>query len=359
MPRALYISAFIPSERAPHAGGQAAFQNLARLEREGYEVTALICTTERVAKSAMPPQQVVFRQTFIRLLSAWALALLQGECFCIFAWPLINTRAHVAFERRLRQEIRSGNYELIYIDFTQAILPTWKILSSASPAHRPTVRACVHDLYIQKLLRSDSLIARIFLGPTAAAERQLLQWVDEPITLSKKDSDLTRLLYDCKYTHISEWIPPAWVGGVKRRASTIALHEILFFANFDRLENTEAICWFVQHALPKVAEHYRGIRLVLAGAGSDRVKVPVTNVPIERLGFVEDPGKAFERCHISIAPLAFGAGVKFKVLEALACKVPVLGTSIALEGIERSELTHEATRDGYADAMIKLLDINT
>ena len=39
------------------------------------------------------------------------------------------------------------------------------------------------------------------------------------------------------------------------------------------------------------------------------------------------------RSRALIAPLFKGAGVKVKVVEALCCGTPVLGTSVALEGI--------------------------
>ena len=50
-------------------------------------------------------------------------------------------------------------------------------------------------------------------------------------------------------------------------------------------------------------------------------------------GWLLDPYVRIANAKALIAPLFQGAGVKVKVIEALACGTPVIGTSVALEGI--------------------------
>jgi glycosyltransferase involved in cell wall biosynthesis len=351
--RALYVSAFVPEEKAPHAGGQAAFQNRRELERQGFDVTTIVCTTEDVDETD-GPQLAIFRQTPLRMLVAWLHGLAFGPRFGVAAWAILNTRANLAFERRMRAELEAEDFKIFFCDFTQAMLPAWRAVQGLD--RHPVVRACAHDLFAQKLLRDPGLRARWSLGPVARVERDLLVWIDELIVLSPKDEALARLFYGCKGVRIKPFDPPPWVADVRREPDTIARHELLFFANFDRPENAEAAAWFVKHALPLVAQRHQDVRLVLAGAGSDRVTLPASPHVIERLGFVDDPAPVFSRCGLAIAPLAMGAGVKFKVLEALACGVPVFGTPVALEGIERSALVYEATRASFAQALSLLLE---
>ena len=56
-------------------------------------------------------------------------------------------------------------------------------------------------------------------------------------------------------------------------------------------------------------------------------------------GFVSDDklGELYENAAIVIAPLRFGAGVKGKVIEAMAKGVPVATTSVGAQGIEGAE----------------------
>lgn len=55
---------------------------------------------------------------------------------------------------------------------------------------------------------------------------------------------------------------------------------------------------------------------------------------MEYLGFMDNPYVQIAKCQALIAPLFNGAGVKVKVIEALALGTPVIGTDIAFEGIE-------------------------
>ena len=350
--RVLYVSAFIPDEHAPHAGGQAAFQNLVDLQREGFEVTLLVCTTERPLNGQMMSEGV-FRQNPVRLMMGWMYALARGFGFGWAAWPLLDTRANIAFERRLRSELRRDDYALVFADFTQALLPVRR--ASKNLPCRPQLRACAHDLYVQKLLRDPGRTSRVLLGAVARIERILLRSVDDLVTLSAKDAALATMLYDCRDVTVKAFVPPRWVAGVCRRSEEIAPREVLFFANFDRPENAEALAWFASNVLPQVARHFEDFCLVIAGAGSDRVPVDVNPSIVRRLGFLDDPGPAFSRCRLAIAPLAQGAGVKFKVLEALACQVPVLATSVALEGVPPGPLVHVATRADFSAQLTRLL----
>jgi len=46
----------------------------------------------------------------------------------------------------------------------------------------------------------------------------------------------------------------------------------------------------------------------------------------------------FDACRLSVAPLRYGAGVKGKVNQSMALDVPVVGSTIAAEGMQ---LTHD------------------
>lgn len=350
--RALYVGAFVPDEAARHAGGQAAFQNRRELERLGFAVTSLICSTERSARAAVTGERH-FRQTAQALAAGWLASMLRSSGISWRARLLLDTRANIAFERCLRRELARGGYEVVFVDFTQAFLPVQRALAAQS--RRPLLHLCIHDLYVQKLLRNGGAVARWTLAPVVRAEKSLLTAADRVVTLSAKDQSLAMQLYDCPVVDIKPFCPPAWVARVRRDASTIAPHEILFFANFGRAENAEALAWFADKALGPLARRFPDFLLVVAGAGSDTVPIRADERFIRRTGFVEDPSALYSRCAIAVAPLAHGAGVKFKVLEALAAGVPVLGTAVALEGVPPTALANASSREAFSDRLIDLL----
>ena len=352
---ALYVSAFFPDEFAPHAGGQAAFQNRRDLELAGYDVTSLICTTECVHGAVSDKFNVVFHQTPIRLLLGYVNNLLSFRALACLAWPVLDTRANIAFERQLKHELINGDYAIVFADFTQVFLPVVRAMDGLK--HRPLFCCCVHDLFIQKMFRSDKLLLRMLMGTVVRAERQILHCFDEVITLSDKDYALAKQLYDLKNVSVRPWTPPRWVRDVNRQSGKMKKAEILFFANFDRPENAEAANWLLSSAWPAIKRAVPSATLVFGGAGSERVKFSNNIDGVFRTGFIENPGVLFETCEVAVAPLMHGAGVKFKVLEALACGVEVVGTAVALEGVPRSELTVETTRDKFVDTIVARLKL--
>ena len=75
------------------------------------------------------------------------------------------------------------------------------------------------------------------------------------------------------------------------------------------------------------------------------------------LGFVEDLVPYYERCLLAIAPLRYGAGVKGKVNQALSFGVPVVGSPIALEGMDllhRKDVMEASEPKYFAEAMIEV-----
>lgn len=352
--RALYVSAFLPDKSAPHAGGQAAYQNRLDLERAGYEVTILVCTTKGEEALSNEIRTTVFRQTRRTALAGYLSNLLAGRTAGFLAWPVLDTRANIAFESRLQQELEQGGYEIVFADFTQVLPPILRALDGLR--NRPRLRCCVHDLHIQRMLRSSSIFKRVLTGPVIRLERTLLRDVDEVVTLSDKDRSLAAQLYDLPYVSVRPWTPPWWTHKVDRKLGHSHTGELLFFANFTRSENAEAVDWLLKQAWPSIHRAIPGAKLVLGGAGSDQIHLSSALKNVHRVGFLENPGSLFESCALAIAPLAQGAGVKFKVLEALACGVTVVGTSVALEGIDKSPLTIMAERDCFAETVINLLN---
>jgi len=73
---------------------------------------------------------------------------------------------------------------------------------------------------------------------------------------------------------------------------------------------------------------------------------------IKYLGQIEDLAKVYESSQVVVAPLGVGAGIKGKVLEGLRHGKPVVGTTIAWEGIPKlnGNIRYEASlNDGFLE----------
>jgi len=71
---------------------------------------------------------------------------------------------------------------------------------------------------------------------------------------------------------------------------------------------------------------------IYGSAMRDDIEALATDM-IDPVGFVEDLADAYDRHRIFVAPLLSGAGIKGKVLSAIAHGIPTVLTPVAAEGI--------------------------
>ncbi len=125
--------------------------------------------------------------------------------------------------------------------------------------------------------------------------------------------------------------------------ANIALFEsragILFVGGFNHPPNQDAMRWFLDEVY--AALDAQGIHLTIAGSKMPefifkyRERFPSLTVLPDVS--VEELEGLYTKTRIAIAPLQSGAGVKGKVIEAMAKGVPVVGTDVAFEGMPKND----------------------
>ncbi len=88
---------------------------------------------------------------------------------------------------------------------------------------------------------------------------------------------------------------------------------------------------------PEVRRRCPEARLEIAGRGTDRLVAPPAEAGIRVRGPVPSAVEFLSGLSVLVYPLDRGSGMKVKVLEALACGVPVVTTRAGAEGIEATD----------------------
>jgi polysaccharide biosynthesis protein PslH len=95
----------------------------------------------------------------------------------------------------------------------------------------------------------------------------------------------------------------------------------------------DAARWVINEVLPLVRQRIPNVHFYIVGHGSDTtlsdLKDPSVTITGQLLSVLE------YLCHanVAIVPLRFESGTRFKILEAGACGIPVVSTSLGAEGI--------------------------
>ena len=109
---------------------------------------------------------------------------------------------------------------------------------------------------------------------------------------------------------------------------------MVFVGSFAHPPNADGIRWFLAEVLPLVRESLPRVGVTVVGRDAPPDVRALADDGVTFAGWVADLEAVYGRARIAIAPLRYGAGLKGKVGEAMSYGVPVVGTSVAAEGLQ-------------------------
>lgn len=109
---------------------------------------------------------------------------------------------------------------------------------------------------------------------------------------------------------------------------------MLFVGGFRHPPNVDAMLFFCRRVLPLVRRSLGEVKVTIVGDAPPREIVALSSPEITVTGWVPDVQPYLASHCVSVAPLRFGAGLKGKIVEAMAAGLPVVTTSVGAEGME-------------------------
>jgi GT2 family glycosyltransferase/glycosyltransferase involved in cell wall biosynthesis len=211
------------------------------------------------------------------------------------------------------------------------------------------------DVHYLRLQREQEVLGRR-TGWETMRERELAiaRAADAAVVTSPVES---ALLHEAGAANV--WVLPVVEPVVASAVPWEARSGIVFLGNFAHAPNADAAQWLCTEVMPRIWQRLPALHVTLAGAdpppavrrlgsapgavrkvGDGRVSVP---------GYVPDAAALLERARVFVAPLRFGAGVKGKIVYALAHGIPVVTTPIGAEGIFPTRNPDGAEAESVAD----------
>jgi len=134
---------------------------------------------------------------------------------------------------------------------------------------------------------------------------------------------------------------------------------LLFVAGFAHPPNVDAACWLVHDILPRVHARHRGIELFLVGSNPAPEVLALASANVHVTGYVSSDALAgyYARSRVAAAPLRFGGGMKGKVLESMRHGLPMVTTSVGVQGLAAADfLPHADDPDALAAQICVLIE---
>lgn len=258
-----------------------------------------------------------------------------------YLFPLFTARFNWRVCLKLRKLVKDNNYDYIYLDFSQTF-------SYSLFIKHHNIILMSHDVILQRYTRARSK----FLWWIKWTESYLLKKGTAVFTFSQKDSIWLKDKYGINSRPTAFFLSNDVVTAIPQEIGNY----YVFMAGWSRYDNYEALDWFIENVIDNIDSKI-SFKIIGGGMPVYLLKKIETYGNVHYLGFVDNPYPIIANAIAEIAPLHYGAGVKVKCVEALACGTPIIGTDVAFEGIDEKFLTYSVlanTPEDYVSAINNL-----
>lgn len=219
---------------------------------------------------------------------------------------------------------------------------------------KPLVVDC-HDIFQALRVKHTGVIRRIL---ETFVENMAYEYADVILTVSEKEKELL-LSYGIEKSNI-EVIPNGVdteafntlsdVAPVQDRHGLKNFHTVIFVGNMGYLPNQEAVQLIASEIAPKVQKIVNNAKFLIVGRTPTKMELP--NVTFT--GVVENVAELLALSDVAIAPLLHGSGTRLKILEYFSCSLPVVSTTVGVEGLGVENGVHALIEDNIDEFAIKV-----
>lgn len=334
----LFIAPYIPYKGIDHAGGYFFFEYLQGLHKHGVEIH-ILAPNDSINQSAirkipdwlnveLAGQYIIPKKNNI----FYGLSKIKG----ILTDPIgLLPYQMKSLADAINRDGFLNQFNLIELQWSQ-MLPLVEIIKIKAPSLPVTMLE--HDVMTQSITRAakdlpwskNKILSLLKLLRIKEKEKTYLNKCDKIFVFSKKDKSL---LMEMNVKKPIEIIAPAIeIPSISPRKKKEKLN-CLFVGAMHRVENQNAMKWFIDNVWNNVIKEIPEVNLIIAGSSPPSWLKTYETKRIIVTGYVEDLGEYYKNATVFIAPLLTGAGVKFKILQALAYGIPVVTTPVGAEGI--------------------------
>lgn len=339
-----------------YSGGQIRSYNLLKNLSKKHQITLFSFIRSNKEKKHIPELKKYCHQVKVfKRRSAWDPRNILLSGFSPYPF-LVAIYLSNSVKKAILKELNSQNYDLIHAE-TFYVMP-----NLPGSINLPTllIEQTIEHLVYQRFVENFKLI---FLRPLLYFdvfkikfwEKHFWQKATRLVAMSTSDKKIMiKSVKHKKVDVVANGIDVKHFAKVKPQ--TPSKPTILFVGNFKWLPNKDAAKFLSLDIWPKIKQKLPLAKLWIVGRNPTADILSLAQKDIKVTGDIEDIRTAFAKSSLMLAPIRNGRGTKYKVLEAMASKLPVVTTKLGKEGIKtRSSVMVAETADNLAKATVSLL----
>ena len=351
--------------RPEHDGGTVATARCIRgLASAGAEITLLSMKTEKHPEALtspglnIPPYLSAYATVFVdtRIRPA---AMAHNLLFSSEPYDLVRFRSP-EYSEALRENLNNGHFDLIqcegltmalYLEEIRKLTDSPVILRAHNLEHRIRRMMAAEEPSPARKAYLLNLSRRLL-----AVEKQAAADFDAVVPVSEPDFRWFNEAAQGKPVCLSETGAEEAVRLPEPHGADL---RVGFIGSMNWHPNVTGIKWFINKVWPSVLEKIPSATLQIAGRGlrqHETVLPSGKNIVIA--GEAEDARAFMASCHVIIAPLFSGSGLRIKIIDSMSAGRPVVATPVAVEGLQAEngrELAVAGDPESFCSALVTLL----
>lgn len=255
----------------------------------------------------------------------------------------------ISFVNAIAEELKSSNFDLLQVEFAEML----SLITCKLPANIPKIfiNHQIHWVYANRYIEvhgfdsySNYLVNRIRLE-----ESIFLSGFDSIIVFSDKDAKEISGVIDQNKIYVSPFPIPADIDlTVTVPSRNLPRENFTFVGSETHGPNQDALDWLISDIWPLIRDSIPHAQLFIIGNWGESWRSTHHVDGTIYMGFVENIAEIMQDT-VQLVPVRIGSGIRTKILTAMALKIPVVTTTVGVEGIKIRDLEHALIRDTAHD----------
>ncbi|HUV46701.1 MAG TPA: glycosyltransferase family 4 protein [Candidatus Bathyarchaeia archaeon] len=341
------------------SGGQIRTYNLLKNLVAKHEITLFsFIRQEEEREHIKKLEKFCFKVKVFKRRPAWDLRNILLAGFSPFPFVMISTYLSWTVRQAIRKELEEFNYDLIHAEpfYMMPNIPKTKIPILLV---EQTIEYLVYKKFVDNFPNPFFKTGMYFdVVKLKFWEERYWRKATSLVAMSKEDKFIMQKAAPKQTIDIvangvdTEFFDKAKVCKPK-------IPTILFVGNFKWLPNKDAAKFLTHELWPLIKQKIPEAKLWIVGKNpTPDILELARKKDVFVQSNIKDIRTAFSQASVLLAPIRNGRGTKYKVLEAMASKLPVVTTPLGIEGIgaiNGKQVLIARKADGLVDKTVKIL----